>query len=377
MPEDYQPAPDTQSSEQSRSKAETIELLQKTIGQLESILEQLSTSSEAELPPMAWITPLVASTQALADSLEVQSPPQAIAPTPQEAIASPPVLATEDEGEAIAPPIETDTAAEAEALTSPPIETDTTETEALTPTPIETDTAAEAEALTSPPVPKTAADVTVPPAPPQKPRLTDRLLPSFDRLESWWDAVLNALRALLPEALSQKLSDWALTGILTGTVVAVLLTSVLLFSGQPPQIAQAPPAEIETPPELKAPAAPQPVATTAPPEPTIELTPEQSLIAAIQDQVDQITSQYAEGLIQTIEANFTGSRLIVQVSGDWYTLKPYRQNKLANQMLRRSQELDFRKLELIDPQGTLIARSPVVGQEMVILQRSMAVEPTS
>ena len=364
MPEDYQPAPDTQSSEQSRSKAETIELLQKTIGQLESILEQLSTSSEAELPPMAWITPLVASTQALADSLEVQSPPQASAPTPQEAIASPPVLATEDEGEAIAPPIETNT----------------TETEALTPTPVETDTT-EIEALTSPPVPETAADVTVPPAappaPPQKPRLTDRLLPSFDRLESWWDAVLNALRALLPEALSQKLSDWALTGILTGTVVAILLTSVLLFSGQPLQIAQAPPAEIETPPELKAPAAPQPVATTAPPEPTIELTPEQSLIAAIQDQVDQITSQYAEGLIQTIEANFTGSRLIVQVSGDWYTLKPYRQNKLANQMLRRSQELDFRKLELIDPQGTLIARSPVVGQEMVILQRTMAVEQTS
>ena len=356
MPEDYQPAPDTQSSERSRSKAETIELLQKTIGQLESILEQLSTRSESELPPMASITPLVTSTQALADSLEAQSPPQAIAPTPQEAIASP-LLATEDEGEAIAPSIETDT----------------TETEALTSPPVETDTAAEAKALTSP-LPETAA---APPAPPQKPRLTDRLLPSFDRLEAWWDAVLNALRALLPEALSQKLSDWALTGILTGTVVAVLLTSVLLFSGQPPQIAQAPPAEIETPPELKAPAAPQPVVTTAPPEPTIELTPEQSLIAAIQDQVDQITSQYAEGLIQTIEANFTGSRLIVQVSGDWYTLKPYRQNKLANQMLRRSQELDFRKLELIDPQGTLIARSPVVGEEMVILQRTMATEQTS
>ena len=340
MPEDYQPAPDTQSSEQSPSRAETIELLQKTIGQLESILEQLSTRSDAELPPMASITPLVTSTQALANSFEAQSPPQAIA--------APPAPATEAEAEAIAPPIETDT----------------TETEALTS-----------------PLPETAADVTVPPAappaPPQKPRLTDHVLPSFDRLESWWDAVLNSLRAFLPEALSQKLSDWALTGILTGTVVAILLTSVLLFSGQPPQIAQTPPAEIETPPELKAPASPQPVETTAPPEPTIELTPEQSLVAAVQTQVDQITSQYAEGLIQTIEANFTGSRLIVQVSGDWYTLKPYRQNKLANEMLRRSQELDFRKLELIDSQGTLLARSPVVGQEMVILQRTMAVEQTS
>ena len=373
MPEDYQPAPDTQSSEQSRSKAESIELLQKTIGQLESILEQLSTSSEAKLPPMAWITPLVASTQALADSLEAQSPPQVIA--------APPTPATEEEGEAIAPPsVETDTT-ETEALTSPPVETDTTVTEAIALPSVETDTVAEAEAIAPPSAPETVADVTVPPAappvPPQKPRLTDRVLPSFDRVESWWDAVLNALRAFLPEALSQKLSDWALTGILTGTVVAVLLTSVLLFSGQPPQFAQTPPAEIETPPELKAPAAPQPVVTIAPPEPTLELTPEQSLIAAIQDQVDQITSQYAEGLIQTIEANFTDSRLIVQVSGDWYTLKPYRQNKLANQMLRRSQELDFRKLELIDPQGTLIARSPVVGQEMIILQRTIAAEQTS
>ena len=358
MPEDYQPAPDTQSSERSRSKAETIELLQKTIGQLESILEQLSTRSEAELPPLASITPLITSTQALANSLEVQSRPQAIAPTP--------APATEAEAEAIAPiPTETATPVETEAITAPPAPA----------------TEAEAEAIAPPPAPDPAADVTVPPAappaPPQPQRLTDRVLPSFDRLESWWDAVLNALRALLPEALSQKLSDWALTGILTGTVVAVLLTSVLLFSGQPPQIAQAPPAEIETPPELKAPAAPQPVETVTPPEPTLELTPEQSLVAAIQTQVDQITNQYAEGLIQTIEANFTGSRLIVQVSGDWYTLKPYRQNKLANEMLRRSQELDFRKLELIDSQGTLLARSPVVGQEMVILQRTMAAERMS
>ena len=349
MPEDYQPAPDTQNfSEQSRT--ETIELLQKTIGQLESILDQLSTPSAAVLPPMASVNTLVTSTQALADSLEAQQAqaiaPPPVAPTSEEAIAALPAPATEAEAAAIAPP---------------PVEN------------------AEAEAIAPPP--DIPANVSVPPAPPPTPpqsqRLTDRVLPSFDRLETGWDAILNRLRAFLPEALSQKLSDWALTGILTGTVVAVLLTSVLLFARQPPQIAQVPSAEIEAPPVLKAPAAEKSIEVVPVPEPTLELTPEQGLIAAIQTQVDQITSQYAEGLIQTIEANFTGSRLTVQVSGDWYNLKPYRQTKLANEMLRRSQELDFRKLELIDPQGTRLARSPVVGQEMVILQRTTAAEQTT
>jgi hypothetical protein len=50
-------------------------------------------------------------------------------------------------------------------------------------------------------------------------------------------------------------------------------------------------------------------------------------------------------------------------------LKESQQDKLADEILRRSNELDFSKLEITDLKGTLLARSPVVGPNMVILKR--------
>jgi hypothetical protein len=132
-------------------------------------------------------------------------------------------------------------------------------------------------------------------------------------------------------------------------------------------VAKAPPNTIDAPPELKAPKPAQPVEVIPPPEP--ELTPEQSLVASIQQQVAEITDRYGNGLIQSIEANFMASRLMVKVSDRWYELKESQQNKLADEILRRSREMDFSKLEITDIQGTLVARNPVVGSNMVILKR--------
>lgn len=205
---------------------------------------------------------------------------------------------------------------------------------------------------------------------PTKPNLLDRLLPSFRSLEAFWDTVLAKVRALLPQAWNQKLSDWGLTSAIATIVVVILLTTVVLLPKTPAQVAKAPPNTIEAPPELKAPEPPQPIEVTPPPIPELpELTPEQNLIAAIQNQVTKVTERYGNGLIQSIEANFPGSRLVVKVGDDWYSLKPAQQDKLADEILRRSNELDFSKLEITDPEGTLLARSPVVGSNMVILKR--------
>ncbi len=202
---------------------------------------------------------------------------------------------------------------------------------------------------------------------PSQPSWLDRVLPSFSSLQVWWDGTLEKVRSLLPASLKEKLSDWALTGILAGIVVVLLLTSVLLLPQQPKEVVEIPPEKIEMPPELTAPGAPQPMKPAPPPK--LELTPEQSLIAAIQNQVAEITNQYAEGLILSIETNFLESRLIVTVGDDWYDLSDSRQDKLANEMLGHSQKLDFRKLAITDTEGTLLARSPVVGKKMVIWQR--------
>ncbi len=210
----------------------------------------------------------------------------------------------------------------------------------------------------------------------------DDILPSFNSVESFWDRVLASLRSVLPVSWRDRVSDWALTSVLTIMVIGLLLGGVLLFSSSPTEVAETlpppltntdnrelspspTPTVIETPPFIEAPGLPEPV-ELKPPQPL--LTPEQSLIAAIQEQLTELTQQYPASLIMRIEANFGESRLIVTLGQEWYTLKTARQNSLANVILERSQSLDFRKLELVSEQGDLIARSPVVGSEMVILR---------
>ncbi len=219
----------------------------------------------------------------------------------------------------------------------------------------------------------------------------------FQQLQLRWGGLLRTIRLFLPSNLSTKLSDTALTGIVTGIAVIIVWTTATVFTGKPSEVATVPPVEevpaptptITTPPESVAPEQqlPQPpeeitpppeVQTTPPapepkpiptPTPTIELTPEQALIAAIENQVAEISDRIASGLIKSIQANFRTSNLTVKISDDWYTLPESQQDKLAVEILQRSQELDFTHLEIIDSQDKLIARNPVVGTEMVIFKR--------
>ncbi|MGC1249200.1 MAG: hypothetical protein WA865_23530 [Spirulinaceae cyanobacterium] len=214
--------------------------------------------------------------------------------------------------------------------------------------------------------------------PPGKTRFFDKILPNFPTVETWWDDNLDKIRSLLPTSVSEKLSDWGLTGILVTIVVIMLWTGVALLPQRDVQIAQEQetlPPLIEAPQELSAPQEPQPIQELPPPPPPEpKLTPEQGLIAAIQKQTAEITNQYAEGLVNSIEADFVGSNLTVKVSDDWYELTPSRQSKLANKMLAKAQKLDFRKLKITNIEGKLLARSPVVGSEMIVLQDSSTID---
>ncbi|MEH1863441.1 MAG: hypothetical protein V7K69_00115 [Nostoc sp.] len=227
----------------------------------------------------------------------------------------------------------------------------------------------------------------------------------FQQLQLRWGGLLRTIRLFLPSNLSTKLSDTALTGIVTGIAVILVWTTTTVFTGKPTEIATVPPVEevpvptptittppvsvvpepqppqpleeITPPPEVPITPAtpePEPIPTPTPipiptPTPVIELTPEQALIAAIENQVAEISDRIASGLIKSIQANFRTSNLTVKISDDWYTLKESQQDKLAAEILQRSQELDFTHLEIIDSQDKLIARNPVVGTEMVIFKR--------
>jgi hypothetical protein len=161
-------------------------------------------------------------------------------------------------------------------------------------------------------------------------------------------------------------------------------------SSEPPSDSAKSVAEVETPSVAPEPLAPEslpepspqsstperPAEPALPEPPKVELTPEESLIASIEGQVTEISDHYISALIQAVQPNFRNSRLVVQVSTNWYELSADQQNRLANEILARSQDLDFIRLDIRDATGTLLARSPVVGTSMVILKRTLDPQKT-
>jgi hypothetical protein len=171
-----------------------------------------------------------------------------------------------------------------------------------------------------------------------------------------WKALLPRIRSLLPVGWN-KLPDWVLTTVAATLLIFVVWLTVQLLPGQPPALVSD-----RTPPRLKAPAPAQPVA----------VTPDPALIARIQAQMSEITNEYAEELIQSVQADVGDNQLIVQLSPSWYSLTPARQNQLANDLFARSRQLKFDALEIVDTEGERLARSPVVGNKMVMYGRLKA-----
>lgn len=230
-------------------------------------------------------------------------------------------------------------------------------------------------------------------APPPRSRVGSWLLAIAIPFQVLWRQLLRQIRRRLPPGVQQTLSDSVLTGItLAVMVVGIWLVLSILpdkptvatapiapsvatcppCEQAPPAVATAPPVPAPTPiaPPVTEPAPlpePSPVPPPAPPPP-VELTPEQSLLAAIESDIAEVSVQYADGLVQSVQANFPQGRLVVTVSDEWYSLDPSRQERLGAELLAQARRLDFVHLELRDRTGTLLARSPVVGSTLVILQ---------
>jgi hypothetical protein len=187
-----------------------------------------------------------------------------------------------------------------------------------------------------------------------------------------WAKVLGLLRPRLPEPL-KALSDRILTVIIVGPLVLVWWLISSLTSAAP--VAQVPP----TQPVVRAPVAqPQKPASEAPVAPKIvepvepvPMEPEepQKVVLSVQQQVAQISDRYSTDLIPQVQADFEADRLVVQVSDRWYTLGSTEQDELGLDVLKRSDGLDFKTLEIRDTQGQLVARNPIVGPHIIVLQR--------
>jgi hypothetical protein len=122
--------------------------------------------------------------------------------------------------------------------------------------------------------------------------------------------------------------------------------------------------ETGLPTVLEAPSPPAPVAVS--PLPLAPLTPEQSLLAVIQRELVDLEGLYPPQLMERIEPNFLASRLTLTVGDSWQELSSKQQQTLLDALWQRAQKLSFRRLWIYDLKGDLIARSPVVGQDMVV-----------
>jgi hypothetical protein len=150
----------------------------------------------------------------------------------------------------------------------------------------------------------------------------------------------------------------------TTLVVALVLLILLKPSPTPRGIAKAPKLPTAVAPTTKI-----SDRLAAPEKGESPLSPEKIAISNIQAQVADISKKYGEALIQSVQTNFKLGRLIVELSDAWYQLDASKQEQLMAELLGRSQKLNFKKLLVADASQHLIARSPLVGNQMVILKR--------
>lgn len=210
-----------------------------------------------------------------------------------------------------------------------------------------------------------------------------------------WKRLLAGMRNRLPAIAG--LSD----GLLSTLLVGVLLGLLIVLNGvrQPSKVVDvninpdsasaseaianagtgaqgqpedadliAPDSELET-------AAPEstdsepPLAPASPELVVTELDPaERDRIAAIQTQLMSGLVGDDSGLVETVQADFNQNLLTINLSNGWYRLSPYEQQALADTFKQSSTEMTFEQIQMRSPEGDLLARSPVVGDSMVILQ---------
>jgi hypothetical protein len=154
--------------------------------------------------------------------------------------------------------------------------------------------------------------------------------------------------------------------VATTTLAVALVMLILLKPSPTPQnITKAPQLPTAVTPTTKK--APDPYSVAEKGE--SPLSADQIAIANIQSQVADVSKKYGEALIQSVQTNFKLGRLIVQLTDAWYQLDVSQQDRLMTELLGRSHQLNFKKLMIADASQHLIARSPLVGNQMVILKR--------
>ncbi len=156
-----------------------------------------------------------------------------------------------------------------------------------------------------------------------------------------------------------------------GTVALVTLFSLLILLKPSPAHTKNIKKVAATPAPISTISQKQPPSVTdlvKPERGDVPLTAEQIAIAKIQTQVSEVANQYGETLLGSVQSNFKRGRLIVALNDGWYQLSPIQQTQLVTDLQNRARSLNFKKLLVADAENHLIARSPVTGDQVIILR---------
>jgi hypothetical protein len=348
----------------SLSKTETIKLLNDSIDRLEATIKGIKENDSNQLPSSDSIDTLVTTTQKLADT--VTSPPSSVDIDPNPSVSQNPATVNVEPTPSVPETSETSVKSE--------------------PAPPET----KAETTTTTPATK-------PPTIKQLKQQTGRKKlkqPNIGLITTGIIALVIAIAAiawfwLQPEQINFAASPPA-TEIITDKetnpkpeiVKQPVINPETKTENQQPEpivVENLPatpettdseadaPTKISIPPDLSSPGRAKNLKIVTI-EPELTFTPEQTLVAALQGKIAELTNNDQADIVNFIKVDLPTSSIVVEVKDNWYSLNESRQNKFANEILQRSRKLNFSKLELKDSQGTLVARNPVVGEQIIILQ---------
>jgi hypothetical protein len=177
----------------------------------------------------------------------------------------------------------------------------------------------------------------------------------IDRAIGLWTTVSQQFRRFLPTSLRQLSQPILIAVVVLLVTVSIWIIDGLFSPGVDPTVANPPVAVLSRPADVGV--------------SKLNESPEQAFIEAIQGQLSDLTSQYSDDIIQTLNVDTDRNVLIVQLHPSWYQISDDRQDRVTDQIWLQAKANHFGKLEIQDSQGLLIARSPVVGNHPIILQR--------
>jgi hypothetical protein len=253
-------------------------------------------------------------------------------------------------------------------------------------------------------------------------KLADRF---WTTVRPLWQKILGAARPRLPISF-QPLDDRALSGIFAGTLLLILWFFSLFPSGQaatPPPVqrserspysrtfSQRPPspkpvtrpnnsqydsqsmpiADLSSPsqssqsavrsqpiaPKIVKPVTAPPIAVTQPAvqstvaiAPSENLSPEANRRLKLRQNLDLIANALVPQSIVGIRPNDRSQSLTITLNDAWYRSPEETQTNLSNSLLVIAQGQGYSRLQIEDTEGSVVARNPVVGDGMIVVQRS-------